>query len=71
MNKAIDIKNPILLYRMGFDILARELGAVGATRFIQLFDNGHGDYTKEKYEHEDLTVGEIAEEIYAMRKKRD
>lgn len=34
----------------GYKALANALGPVGMVRFIQQFDSGHGDYTKEKYE---------------------
>ena len=30
------------------EALARELGPVGTIRFLQLFENGVGDYTKER-----------------------
>lgn len=32
----------------GLKVLHRELGPVGLVRFLQLFDTGYGDYTKER-----------------------
>ena len=40
------------------------LGVVGAARFIQQYDIGSGDYTKEKYAYEE----ENAEDVYARLK---
>jgi hypothetical protein len=35
------------------------LGPVGMVKFIQQYENGYGDYTKEKYEQPDLAIEEI------------
>ena len=67
MNRAIDIKNPFMLYAAGMDSLVQELGAVGAVRFMQLFEKGSGDYTKEKYNCDDMSIDEIADIIYRQR----
>lgn len=32
----------------GLEVLARELGPVGLVRFIQQFEGGRGDYTRER-----------------------
>jgi len=68
MSRVIDVKNPIELHKVGFDVLNQELGALGAVRFLQLFDKGSGDYTKEKYEREEPSIDEIAKAVYNMRK---
>jgi hypothetical protein len=52
--------------KMGLQALKEALGPVGMVRFIQQYENGYGDYTKEKYQHPDLTV----EEIDIMLKKK-
>ena len=41
---------PIELNRKGFQSLVSNLGYVDAVRFIHQFDNGSGDYTKERYQ---------------------
>jgi hypothetical protein len=33
---------------MGFDALIRELGTAGAIRFVQQYESGHGDYTRNR-----------------------
>jgi len=33
---------------IGFDALVRELGPAGAIRFIQQYESGHGDYTRNR-----------------------
>jgi hypothetical protein len=35
------------------------LGPIGMTRFMQQYDTGYGDYTKEKYEFPDMAMEEI------------
>jgi hypothetical protein len=53
---------------MGLQVLARELGATGLIRFLQLYEQGSGDYSRER---EDLaanqTVDDIAERISRRR----
>ncbi len=34
----------------GLKVLARELGPVGMVRFLQQFETGQGDYSKERHE---------------------
>ena len=34
----------------GMEALARELGIVGMIRFLQQFETGHGDYSKDRHE---------------------
>jgi hypothetical protein len=54
---------------MGLEVLARELGATGLIRFLQLYEQGSGDYT---HERPDLlgnqTVAEISERIERRRR---
>ncbi|MBM3125585.1 MAG: hypothetical protein FJZ87_11040 [Chloroflexi bacterium] len=33
----------------GLEVLARELGAVGMIRFLQQFETGQGDYSKDRH----------------------
>lgn len=42
---------PLTLYEIrtiGFEALLRELGPAGAIRFIQQYETGHGDYTRDR-----------------------
>jgi hypothetical protein len=42
----------------GLEALKSALGPAGAARFIQQYENGCGNYTKEKYQRTDLTLEE-------------
>ncbi len=49
---------------IGLDALARELGPVGMVRFLQQFETGHGDYSKDRHRWLiDQDVETIAAEI--------
>jgi hypothetical protein len=55
---------PIELNRKGFKSLVNNLGYVDAVRFIHQFDNGNGDYTKERHQWLDkLSRDEILRDI--------
>lgn len=49
----------ILKDGIGMDALAEALGPVDAVRFLQSFDLGSGDYTRERSHVLDLTLDEI------------
>jgi hypothetical protein len=36
------------IQQAGLAALSRELGPVGFVRFLQMFEHGHGDYSKER-----------------------
>ena len=56
---------PIELNRKGFKSLVNNLGYVDAVRFIHQFDNGSGDYTKERHQWLDkLSRDEILADIH-------
>ena len=40
----------------GFNVLKKYLTPEELIEFLQIISNGTGDYTKEKYENEDLTI---------------
>lgn len=45
-------------------LLAKEMGAADAARFISQYTTGYGDYTEERKElFEGLTIEEVAREI--------
>mgnify|MGYP000967283774 CR=1 FL=1 len=46
----INVNSPSDVRTAGIAALAEKLGPVGVTRFLQQFENGWGDYTKEKQE---------------------
>lgn len=55
----VNLNNPLEIRTMGLQALKDALGPVGMARFIQQFDSGHGDYTKEKQNVPDVDLDEI------------
>ncbi|MCM1241371.1 MAG: hypothetical protein NC314_00900 [Roseburia sp.] len=50
-----------MIQKKGTEALIKELGIVGMLRYLEQYDNGgNGDYTKEKYEMEEMAIDEIA-----------
>lgn len=47
----------------GIQALVESLGPVGFARFIQQFETGYGDYTKEKYLGQEPSMDEINQEL--------
>jgi hypothetical protein len=56
---AINLNSIMEIWQIGLQALEDALGPVGMTKFIQQYDNGYGDYTKEKYKQPDLTIEEV------------
>ena len=53
--------------QLGIQALTQALGPVGMVRFLQQFDNGSGDYTRDRNE----LLGEpTVEDIFAQIKER-
>jgi len=52
----------------GLDALERELGPLGMVRFLQQFETGRGDYSKER--HEWLDGVDIASALREIRERR-
>ncbi|MBP5450028.1 MAG: hypothetical protein J6Y01_07940 [Spirochaetales bacterium] len=63
--KAINLNNIMQIRTIGFEALREALGTVGTVRFLQQYDLGYGDYTKEKYEMKE----EKEEDVYAQLSK--
>lgn len=55
----VNLNNPSEIRTVGLQALKDALGPVGMARFIQQFDLGHGDYTKEKQDAPDVDFDEI------------
>lgn len=52
------------LRKAGIEVLKRELGVTDMIRFLQMFEKGEGDYTKERKEWlKELSIEEISKEI--------
>ncbi|MCL2039347.1 MAG: hypothetical protein FWG85_02830 [Bacteroidetes bacterium] len=59
MKETININNLLEIRKIGLQALKEALGPVGMVKFMQQYENGYGDYTKEKYQQPDLTIEEI------------
>ena len=45
---ALNYKTDYEIQEMAFDVLHQKLGVANLIRFIQQYDKGHGDYTKDR-----------------------
>lgn len=60
--------SPGYIRKLGLDALAKALGPIGMVRFLQQFEIGTGDYTKERdIWLKGLNVKDIVKEIKARR----
>ncbi|MCL4456073.1 MAG: hypothetical protein M1147_13245 [Nitrospirae bacterium] len=63
--------SPVVLRKAGLEAVAKALGPLGLVRFLQQFETGAGDYTKERDRMlKGLNVQEIVSEIKSRRKKK-
>ena len=68
MKTEAPLRTPSQIYREGFAVLCDHLGMADAIRFIQQFDLGRGDYTRERDSlFEGETVGSLARQIRERR----
>lgn len=53
---------------MGIEALEEALGSVGMVRFLQQFETGSGDYTRDRDElPKDVTIEDILSQIKQLR----
>lgn len=53
----------------GHDALTKELGVVGALKFMHQYESGHGDYSKERHKWLDnLCVEDIVKKLDGLAK---
>ena len=57
--QSVNINNPTEVRTVGLKALSDALGPVGMAKFIQQYDSGNGDYTKERLEEPEPTWEEI------------
>jgi hypothetical protein len=68
---SIETLNPSTIRKLGLEALAKALGPIGMARFLQQFETGVGDYTKERALWlKDIDVKAIVEEIKDRRKAK-
>jgi hypothetical protein len=64
----VESMNLTQVRQRGLEILSRELGPIGLVRFLQQFEMGKGNYTKERHQWlDEFTVDEIANQIQKKR----
>jgi len=56
------------IQRTGLEILSRELGPVGMVRFLQMFETGEGDYSRQR--HEWLGDQKVEDIVRRIREQR-
>lgn len=60
--------SPAVIRKAGLEAVAKKLGPIGMVRFLQQFETGLGDYTKERNQWlKDMDIHEI---VTGIRKKR-
>jgi hypothetical protein len=60
--------SPIVIRKAGLEAVAKKLGPLGMVRFLQQFETGLGDYTRERTQWlKDMDIHAIVTEI---KKKR-
>lgn len=55
----VNLSNPVEIRNAGVKALQEALGPVGMVKFMQQYDMGYGDYTKEKQEQPNISLDEI------------
>lgn len=56
----------------GMKALTDKLGYYGTLRFLEQFEIGYGDYTKERENfHKGLTIDDVSKAIFSKRKKKN
>ncbi len=71
MKKSTRHLTPEQIRSAGLQALTRELGVDGMVRFLQQFENGSGDYTKERYDWlEETDVASIVRQIEERRHQK-
>lgn len=55
----VNLSSPIDVRNAGVKALQEALGPVGMVKFMQQYDMGYGDSTKEKQEQPDVSLEEI------------
>jgi hypothetical protein len=63
--------NPVILRKLGLEALCKSLGPLGMVRFLQQYETGTGDYTKERdFWLKDIDIETVAISLRHRRKKK-
>lgn len=55
----VNLSSPIEVRNAGMKALQEALGSGGMVKFMQQYDMGYGDYTKEKQKQPDMSLEEM------------
>lgn len=67
----IQTLSPGVIRKIGLDALAKALGPIGTVRFLQQFETGVGNYTKERDMWlKDIDIKDIVKEIKDKREAK-
>jgi hypothetical protein len=65
------LTNPAILRKMGLEALCKSLGPLGMVRFLQQYETGTGDYTRERVSWlKDIDIESLAIELKNRRKNK-
>lgn len=68
---SIQTLSPAYIRKLGLEALSKELGPLGMVRFLQQFEGGIGDYTREREQWlKEATVKSVVKEIKKTRKRK-
>jgi predicted transcriptional regulator len=63
-------ETPNEIREKGFEALLKALGPIGMLRFLEQFDTGKGDYTKERSQWLDqMSIEDIVEDLKGKKEK--
>jgi hypothetical protein len=67
---SIKLENPVQIRKSGLEALYKALGPIGMIRFLQQYETGEGDYTRDRetWLH-DLDTKTILKEIKSKKRK--
>ena len=65
----MSVKTMHQVQQEGFDVLVDKLGPADAIRFLQIYDMGSGDWTKDRKKYLETDPDEIIKNIMERRKQ--
>ena len=65
----MNVKTLYQVQQEGFDVLVDKLGPTDAIRFLQIYDMGSGDWTKDRKKYLETDPDEIVKNIMERRKQ--
>jgi hypothetical protein len=68
----IETTNLFKIRQLGIEVLSRELGPVAMIRFLQQYEIGTGDYSKDRHHWIDnITIDDIAQKSRIKKSKEE